>query len=484
MEVQKVLQSKKLGHMPIGKLLLKMSAPAMLSMLVQSLYNIVDSIFVARLGENALTALSLAFPMQLLLIAVAIGIGIGTSSLISRRLGEGKHEEASQAAQTGLFIALIAGALFFVIGIFISKWFIGLFTNDAQIIDMGFWYLAIVTVFCVGSFVEIFASRTLQAMGNMVLPMIAQLIGAITNIILDPIMIFGLLGFPALGIKGAAIATVIGQCAAMAFSLIMIAVKKFDVQIFFKHFRPQKKYIMEIAKVGLPTFALNAIGSVLSTGLNAILITFSTTAVAVFGVYYKLQSFVFMPCFGLNQGLMPILGYNYGANNKQRFKKAYSLANIVVLCIMAIGTLLFMLIPKQLFQLFSADANMLAIGIPALRIISLCFIPAAFDVIMVAMFAAIGHGMKALWISLLRQIALLLPIAFIFGKYIGLNALWFAFPISDIVTIAIFIPIAVKTVKDIFAAKNIMQPLSLELKTCEVNAIENAENTEYTDNKH
>lgn len=448
-----MLNSTKLGTTSIPKLLATMSAPAMLSMLVQSLYNIVDSIFVAQIGETQLTAVSLAYPIQMLVFAFAIGIAIGTSSLISRRLGEGKLAEASRAAQTGLFFALISSAFFAVFGYGISLGFLMLFTSDAAMLDMSVSYLAIVTSVSVGVFVELFCSRTMQSMGNMIIPMISQLIGAITNIILDPIMIFGLIGFPALGVMGAAIATVSGQVLSMIFMLIMVSVKKFDIQIFFKKFRLKFSTVKEIFRVGLPTMFQNAISSFLLTIMNAILIAFSQTAVAVYGVYYKLNSFVFMPCFGLNQGALPIYGYNYGAGNKKRFSKTVRLTLSVAIFLNCVGLLVFCLAPVQLLELFSASANMMVIGVSALRIISFSFPAAAVSITFVAMYMAIGKGAHAFIITLLRQFVLVLPFAVLLGQFVSLDALWASFAIGEYATAIIYIPLTVVIVNKMFAEK-------------------------------
>lgn len=443
--------SDKLGTMSIPKLMFVMSAPAMLSMLVQALYNIVDSIFVAKLGEEALTALSLAFPMQMIVGAFAIGIGVGTNSLIARELGSGRKHNAGQVAQLGLLLALISAVLFAASGYGIAKAFISGFTNDAEIAQMGTTYLTVVMTIAIGQCVEITLNKILQAVGNMIVPMLSQLIGAITNIILDPLFIFGLIGFPALGVLGAAIATVVGQICACIFTVIMILVKKPEIDIFFKKgFRVTKDNLIGVLKVGIPSIILNAVNSLTSTFMNKILIAFSETAVAVYGVFFKLQSFVFMPIFGLNQGTMPIMGYNYGARNEKRFKKTFLYAIFVALAIMIMGTLVFLLLPEQLLSLFNASENMYAIGIKAFKYASLCFIPAAASIIFTAMFTAVGMGTRSMFQSILRQIALVLPLAFVLGKYVGLDATWFAFPIAEMTTVMIFIPILIVTIKKLF----------------------------------
>ena len=448
-----ISQSEKLGTMPIGRLLASMSIPAIFSMLVQSLYNVVDSIFVSRIGEDALTAVSLAFPLQMLIIAFALGVGVGVNSLIARKLGEGNREAASKTASTGFFLAIINGLMFMLLGLFASHFFMKLFSQNEAIIDMGTSYLSIVLVFSFGIFIETNCSRTLQATGNMIIPMFSQLIGAITNIILDPIMIFGLLGFPAMGIKGAAIATVIGQIFSMIFVLIMFRIKSHDVHLQIRGFKLEKSYIIDIYKVGLPTIIMNAIGSLTTTFLNGILISFSSTAVAIFGIYFKLQSFIFMPVFGLVQGSMPIMGYNYGANNKKRFMQTLKLALLTSFTIMLIGTCIFWIFPAQLLALFDGSPEMIKMGVYVLRVISLCFIPAAFGITLSTMFQSIGHGFKSLLMSLLRQLVLIIPSAWFFATNIGLDAVWFCYPLAEITCALIFMPLAPIVVKKAFAAK-------------------------------
>lgn len=442
--------SEKLGTMPIGKLLATMSIPVIFSMLVQSLYNVVDSIFVSQIGEDALTAVSLAFPLQLLIIAFALGVGVGVNSLIARKLGEGKKDIASQTASTGIFLAIINGILFLCIGLFMTKFFMQIFSNDPTIVNMGSSYLRIVLIFSFGVFIEIACSRILQATGNMIIPMISQLIGAITNIILDPILIFGLLGLPAMGIEGAATATVVGQIFSMIFSLIMFKIKTHDVHIQLRGFKPNMHIILDIYKVGLPTIVMNAIGSVTTTFLNSILITFSSTAVAIFGIYFKLQSFIFMPVFGLTQGAMPIMGYNFGANNKQRFKKVFFLATLTSFVIMTLGTLLFWIFPSELLSLFNGTPELISMGTYVLRIISLSFIPAAFGIMISTMFQSIGHGFKSLLMSMLRQLIIIIPSAWLFSKLFGLDGVWFCYPLAEVICCLIFIPLAFYVIKKAF----------------------------------
>ncbi|QSX05378.1 MATE family efflux transporter [Sedimentibacter sp. zth1] len=442
----------KMGTTPMLKLIISMSLPAMFSMLIQSLYNIVDSMFVAKLGENALTAVSLAFPIQILIIAVAVGTGIGINSLVSRRLGEKKQDEANSAATHGIILGIFNGLIFAILGILFTKLFFTSFTDDKTIVDMGYNYIIIITTFSIGSFVQINLEKTLQATGNMIYPMLFQLTGAITNIILDPIMIFGLFGFPKLGIKGAAIATITGQIIAMIFSLYIVLKKKHEVKISFRNFKFNIKTIKDIYAVGFPSMIMQAIASLLVIGLNSILIAFSDAAVDVLGVYYKLQSFIFMPVFGLTQGVMPIMGYNFGAKNKNRLISALKIGIAIASIIMLFGTILFMSIPNKLLMLFNATNEILEIGIPALRIISICFICAAGGIVFSTFFQAVGHGRKSLYISILRQLVIILPSAFFLSK-LGINYVWYAFPISEIVALVVsiwlFFMLYNKTIKTI-----------------------------------
>lgn len=446
--------SEKMGVMPVGRLLASMALPAMCSMLVQAMYNIVDSIFVARIGEDALTAVSLAFPLQMLILAFALGASVGTNSLIARRLGEGRQKEASIAANNGFFLALIDTVLFLVLGLLFARPFIALFSEDAALIGMGAQYLGIVMTFSFGMHFASMGEKVLQATGNMIIPMLAQLIGAITNIILDPIMIFGLFGCPAMGVAGAAIATVIGQIASMIFVILILLFKDHDVSINFKGFKPDANAIREILRVGIPTMIMNAISSVTNTAMNMVLMAFSSTAVAVMGIYFKVQSFVFMPVFGLTQGAMPILGYNFGANNRKRFLQTFRLSLGVAFVIMMAGTALFQVAPGWLLSLFNAGEDMLRIGQLALRIISLAFVGAAFGIIISTMYQSIGHGFKSMLMSLLRQLIVLLPAAWLLGRLGGLDAVWWAFPIAEYITLVVFAPIAVVTVRREFEKKD------------------------------
>lgn len=431
-------------------LILSMSLPAMFSMLVQALYNVVDSYFVAKLSENALTAVSLVFPIQNLLIAVGVGTAVGINSLISRRLGEGRREEADRAAAHGIILGLLNWVLFALFGLFCSRLFIGAFTNTAEVVEMGTQYMSIVCIFSIGIFVEVNIEKTLQATGNMIYPMVFQLIGAVTNIVLDPIFIFGMFGMPKMGVAGAAVATVAGQILAMIVAAVVIFLKEHEVTISFRGFRVNWNTVRNIYAVGFPAIIMQSIGSVMVMGMNAILIAFTETAVAFFGVYFKLQSFVFMPVFGLTQGVMPIMGYNYGARKKARLMSALKIGSVIALVIMACGMALFWAIPDGLLTIFNASEQMLAIGVPALRTISLCFLPAALGILFSTLFQAVGHGVSSLIISVLRQLVILLPAAFLLAQ-IGLQPIWYAFPIAEgfslLASILLFVRMYRKTIK-------------------------------------
>ena len=431
-------------------LILSMSLPAMFSMLVQALYNVVDSYFVAKLSENALTAVSLVFPIQNLLIAVGVGTAVGINSLISRRLGEGRREEADRAATHGIILGLLNWVLFALFGLFCSRLFIGAFTSTAEVVEMGTQYMSIVCIFSIGIFVEVNIEMTLQATGNMIYPMVFQLIGAVTNIVLDPIFIFGMFGMPKMGVAGAAVATVAGQILAMIVAAVVIFLKEHEVTISFRGFRVNWNTVRNIYAVGFPAIIMQSIGSVMVMGMNAILIAFTETAVAFFGVYFKLQSFVFMPVFGLTQGVMPIMGYNYGARKKARLMSALKIGSVIALVIMACGMALFWAIPDGLLTIFNASEQMLAIGVPALRTISLCFLPAALGILFSTLFQAVGHGVSSLIISVLRQLVVLLPAAFLLAQ-IGLQPIWYALPIAEgfslLASILLFVRMYRKTIK-------------------------------------
>lgn len=420
----------KMGTAPMFKLIMSMALPAMFSMVIQALYNIVDSVFVSQINGHALTAVSLAFPIQMLIISVAVGTGVGINSLVSRKLGEGDIKQADSAATHGFFLGILSWLVFAVAGLLITKPFFAFYTDNAEIYDMGVSYLSCVMIFSFGCFVEINLEKTLQATGNMIQPMIFMLIGAVTNIVLDPLFIFGIGFFPKLGVLGAAVATVIGQILSMIYAIFIVFCKKHAIKIRFKGFKPSLSMVKRIYAVGVPSIVMQSIGSVLLLFMNQILVGFSTAAVSVLGVYYKLQSFVFMPVFGLNQGTMPIMGYNYGARNKKRLLLALKYACLIALVIMSFGTAVFCLFPELLLSMFSPTQEMIEIGVPALRTISLCFIPATIGVVFTTLFQAVGKGVRSLLLSVLRQLVVILPVAYGFS-FIGLWAVWYAFPIAE-----------------------------------------------------
>jgi putative MATE family efflux protein len=436
--MQKISQNK-MAVRPVGSLLITMGFPIMLSMMIQALYNVVDSIFIARVGEDALTAVSLAFPIQMLMISVGVGTAIGVNSLLSRRLGAQQHEEASSVALNGLFLAVVIWIFFAIFGAILTPFFFQLFTDSPDIIRMGQQYLVICTTLSLGIFGQLVCERIMQGTGNTIHPMITQGVGAIINIILDPIFIFGYLGLPAMGTAGAAIATVIGQWVAMGLAIFFMIRKTPDLSFKFRKFRPRFKIIKEIYEVGLPSIIMQSIGSVMTIGMNTILITFSATAVAVFGIYFKLQSFIFLPVFGLTAAMISIVAFNYGARNKERIARAIHHAILIAVGVMALGLLIFQTIPNLLLRLFDASPSMLGIGNRALRIISIHFPLAGIAIILSSSFQAIGKGFYSLILSIVRQLGVLLPVAYLLARLWGLDAVWFAFLASEIASLILAI---------------------------------------------
>ena len=430
-------KENKMGTMPVNKLLVTMSLPMVISMIVQALYNIVDSIFVSRLSEDALTAVSMAFPMQNLMISVAVGTGVGINAMLSRALGEKKFEAANKTAENGIFIEVLGYVLFLLIGIFVTKPFFLAQAGAGDIANMGIEYTRICLLMSFGIFMQIGFERILQSTGRTIFTMITQSTGAIINIILDPILIFGLFGMPKMGVAGAAIATVTGQICAAILAITFNLTKNPDVHISFKGFKPQIIFVKNILSVGIPSIIMSSVGSAMTFGMNKILITFSSTAVAVFGVYFKLNSFVFMPVFGLNNGMVPIVSYNYGAQNKKRLTKTIKLAIIYAVCIMFIGIMLFQFIPDVLLKLFDASDHMLEIGIPALRVISLSFAFAGICIVISSSLQALGHGFLSMMISITRQLIILLPSAYILAKFGGIHAVWWSFNIAEIASLTL-----------------------------------------------
>ena len=429
----------KMGTMPIGKLLFNMSLPMMISMLVQALYNIVDSIFVSKLSENALTAVSLAFPLQMLLIAVATGTGVGMNALLSKALGERRSDEVNRIASNAAFLYFVSYVVICILGFTIVKPFymsqIG--HADVEIMEMGIDYLSTVMIFSFGLLSQIYFERLLTSTGKTIFSMTSQLCGAITNIILDPILIFGLCGLPKMGVTGAAVATVIGQCVAAVVAFTCNHKYNHEVKLIFHGFRPNGRIIRTIYAIGIPSIIMQSIGSVMTYSMNHILIEFSSTATAVFGVYFKLQSFFFMPVFGLNNGITPIIAFNYGAQNRKRMIKTIKLSMITAFCLTFVGFLCFEFIPQTLLGMFSASADMLKIGIPALRIIGIHYLIAWFCIICGTVFQALGKAVFSMIVSIMRQLIILVPAAYILSKLGGLHAVWWSFPIAEIVSLMV-----------------------------------------------
>ncbi|MBO6150238.1 MAG: MATE family efflux transporter [Clostridium sp.] len=429
-------RENKMGTMPVPKLLITMSLPMMISMLVQALYNIVDSIFVAQISENALTAVSLAFPVQSLMIAVSAGTCVGMNALLSRSLGEKNQEMADKTAMNGAFLAVMGFLAFFLVGLFLAKpYFYSQTAGNTEIAELGTQYLQIVTMCSAGIFLEMCFERIMQSTGRTMLSMFTQLTGAIFNIIFDPILIFGLFGFPQLGIRGAAIATVLGQCIAAVFAILLNQRKNPDVHLTLSGFRPDGHVIKNIYYVGVPSIVMQSIVSVMTFGLNRILITFSETAVSVLGVYFKLQSFVFMPVFGLNNGFIPIVAYNYGARNKKRIMETIRSGVTIAVIIMLTGLVIFHVFTRELLLLFNASEHMLEIGIPALRIISLSFVFAGYCIILGSAFQALGNGVYSLINSVCRQLLCILPLAWLFSRLWGLHALWYSWLVAELISV-------------------------------------------------
>ncbi len=435
--MSKSVSAARMGTEPLNPLLLSLAIPMMISMLVQALYNVVDSIFVSYINEAALSAVSLAFPIQNLLIAFAVGTAVGVNAYLSKNLGEGNHEEANRAAANGLFLAVCSAIGFLIFGLFGAKAFIHAQTTDSLIARYGTEYLTICTVFSLGCCVQCMMEKILVSTGRSTFAMTTQLIGAVTNIVLDPVFIFGLFGVPRLEAAGAAVATVIGQFVGAAAALTLHFLYNKDVHISLRGFRPNGRTIRRIYQVGIPSIAMNAIGSVMTFGMNAILIAYSSTAVAVFGVYFKLQSFVFMPVFGLNNGMVPIVSYNYGARKPDRILGTMRLAAIYAVSIMVVGFLAGQFLPGVMLSIFNASPDMLNLGTVALRIISISFLMAGFNVISSAYFQALGHGVLALWVSIIRQLVVLLPTAWLLSLAGRVELVWWAFPIAEVVALTL-----------------------------------------------
>ena len=428
------MQENKMGVMPVGKLILSMSLPIMVSMLVQALYNIVDSIFVARISENALTAVSMAFPIQNLMIAVGVGTAVGVNALLARSLGEKDYEKVNKVATNAVFLVVLSYLLFLIIGLFFVEPFFRSQTDIEEIIQYGIQYLSVCSCVSLGIFTQMMFERMLQATGKTMYSMYTQLVGAITNLILDPILIFGLFGVPAMGITGAAVATVVGQLVAGAVAVWFNYKKNPEVQIHLKGFRPDGNIIKQIYTIAVPSIIMQSIGSVMNYGMNRILISFTSTATAVFGVYFKLQSFIFMPVFGLNNGIIPIIAYNYGAGKRERVIKTMKMAAVFAVSILTAGLVLFQIFPVPFLELFDASETMLAIGVPALRIISLSFPLAGACIAMGSAFQAMGRATYSMITSIARQLVVLLPVAFVMAQFGNVDLVWWAYPVAEIMS--------------------------------------------------
>ena len=441
--MEEQVRENKMGVMPVNRLLLNMAVPMMMSMLVQALYNVVDSYFVAKLSEDALNAVSLAFPMQNLMIAVAVGTGVGINALLARSLGQKNQKKADRVAMNGLLLAALSCLVFTVLGLTCSRLFYTVQTDIAPIVNYGEDYLIIVCGMSAGLFAGVTLDRLLQATGRTFLTMITQAVGAVANIILDPIMIFGLFGFPRMEVAGAALATVIGQILGALLSLYFNLRRNPDIHFSLRGLRPSGPIIRGIYSVGVPSIAMQSIGSVMVFGMNQILISFTSTATAVLGVYFKLQSFFFMPVFGLNNGMVPIVAYNYGARRPDRITRTIRLSVTYAVCIMLIGLLLFQVIPHVFLGMFMAEGetsgDMLTIGVPALRTISLSFLFAGACVVSSSVFQALGHGVLSLVVSVVRQLVVLLPVAFILSRVGELSLVWWAFPIAELFAVILCI---------------------------------------------
>lgn len=428
-------KENKMGVQPVNKLLLSMSLPIMVSMIIQALYNIVDSIFVSKISENAFTAVSLAFPVQNLMIALGAGTGVGINALLSKSLGEKNFERASKAARNGIFLTFINFIIFIVFGLFFTEMFFNSQSSNQEIIDYGVQYMKIITIFSIGIFGQLTGERLLQATGKTIYSMFTQGFGAIVNIILDPILIFGIGPFPKMGVAGAAAATVIGQIIAMLLGIYFNVAKNKEININMLGFRPDFKIIKRIYAVGIPSIIMQSITSVMTFGMNKVLSNYSDTAQAVLGAYFKLQSFIFMPVFGLNNGLIPILSYNYGARKRKRMTSTIKYGVIYACTIMVAGIIIMQLIPDVLLTMFKASDTMLAMGSTAMRIISLSFIFAGFGIIVSSSLQALGHGVFSMFISIARQLVVLLPAALIIAKatnYSNVDYVWWSFPIAEI----------------------------------------------------
>jgi len=460
--MEKTLTENKMGTAPIGRLLMGMAVPMMISMLVQAFYNVVDSIFVAQISENALSAVSLAFPLQNIMIAFGGGTALGMNAILSRSLGEKRFDDANRAANTGIFLSVVSALVCALIGFFLTRPFFELMTDVEEIVNYGTDYASICLIFSIGIFSQFCFERLLQSTGKTSHAMVCQLIGAVINIILDPILIFekgevlfgGAFVMPiglGLDVAGAAYATIIGQIVAAIVAIILNVTVNREIKISLKQIRFDGEIAGRIYKIGFPSILMQSVGSVMNFCLNQILLAFSTTATAVFGAYFKLQSFIFMPIFGLNNGMIPIISYNFGARRPDRVKKTISCAIITAMSIMAVGTLLFELVPERLLSFFNASGEMLALGVPALRIIATHFVIAGFCIIVNSVCQAIGNPIHSLIISICRQLVVLIPAAYLLSLMGSLNLVWLAFPIAEIASLIACLIFLKRTFKKIHA---------------------------------
>lgn len=448
-------KQEQMKNKPIFSLLVSMAIPMMFSMLIQALYNIIDSIFVARLGGDALTAVSLIFPLQNLVIAIAVGFGIGVSSCISISLGSQNTERASRAASIGVVCSIVHSVLFVIFGLVATKPFLSLFTDDPEILKMGTSYGKIVLCFAFGCVIQVCYEKIFQALGEMTVTMYVLAIGAIINIILDPIFIFGYFGVPAMGVNGAALATITGQISGFILYLIMYRrkCKKLPIHINIKEAKMDTFILRQLYSVGIPSSIMLALPSVLVSILNSLLVTFSQVHVSVLGIYYKLQTFIYLPAGGIVQGMRPIVGFNYGAREMERLRKTLRVSLLFTAAIMALGTVLSLAIPAQILGMFDADATMLEIGVPALQIISCGFLISSFGVIYSGAFEALGFGIKSLVISLSRQFVILIPLSYVLSRFMGASGVWVSFPIAETIAAVISIVMMRKALNDIEKVK-------------------------------
>lgn len=448
-------QENKMGVLPVGRLLASMAVPMMISMLVQAMYNVVDSVFVSRLSENAFNAVSLAFPLQNLMIAVGAGTAVGINALLSRSLGEKRQDMADRAAGAGIFLSLCSAVAFACIGVFLSRaFFMAQAKSVPEIVEMGTAYTRICLGLSVGLFSQFCFERLLQSTGRTILAMTTQLVGALINIVLDPIFIFGLCGMPRLEVAGAAVATVLGQVVAAVLAVFLNLKKNPDIHIRPKLIRWDRMVVREIYRVGVPSIVMQSIGSVMTFGMNKILFVFTPTATAVFGAYFKIQSFIFMPVFGLNNGMVPIISYNYGAARPGRVWKTVRLTIFTAVSIMCLGFLAFQTIPDLLLSLFDASAEMTAIGVPALRTISISFLLAGFCIIAGSVCQAVGNPLYSMVVSVCRQLVVLLPVAWLLSQTGRLELVWWAFPIAEIVAVTLSAIFLRRTVRGANARMN------------------------------